>query len=444
MATFTQPYKVLDSEMYEEKLSNNLTNPEWIKYNKELSDVLQIDLHNDEGLKLLSGSLQGYPYYAQAYAGHQYGSFVILGDGRALNIGETESGIELQLKGSGRTRFSRRGDGNATLYSMLREYLISEAMYHLHIPTTRSLSIIGTNQLVQRENLHKGAILTRTAKSHIRIGTFEYARVLGIEKVQELLEYSINKYYPNKDYLTFFESVLDNQAKLLSEWMSVGFIHGVLNTDNVLITGESIDFGPCAFMNAYNPSTVFSSIDTYGRYQYQNQPAITSWNLARLAETMIDLYEEKDEAIERLNTILMSFESRYKNYYYQKMSRKLGLNKVNIKLVKELLNLMKEHGLDYTNTFKDLTLQNEIPNISEWVIKWNKLNPNFDLMKELNPIVIPRNHLVEEALNKAAFENDFTYFDALLNIVQHPFDIPDDSKYLESKDLENYKTYCGT
>jgi len=467
MNNFTYSYKTLDKRMYSELLPIRKMG-KWVLYNHQLSESLHIDLYNDFGLSLLTRSTD-HPYYAYGYAGHQFGSFTILGDGRACNIGDVSVNndlYEMQLKGSGLTPYSRRGDGLATLYSMLREYLVSEALFHLNVPTTRTLAIIQTEGKVMRNTVEQGAIATRVALSHLRIGSIQYAKAMGgDELVKSVVDYAIDRHFPDvnndKDkYLKFFKKVVLNQALLVAKWQSIGFIHGVLNTDNVLISGQSIDFGPCAFMDQYDPQTVFSSIDQNGRYQYQNQPAITSWNMARLAEVIIPLiHTNKEEAITLLNRELQLYEELYTKEYYDLMSKKLGLSKSNQELVDELLIVMYQNELDYTNTFyniavKDVDVLNNIERFNKWHISLiNMLEQQsiskeeaYNIMKKHNPVIIPRNHVLEEALLHASKDNDYTLFNKLLEYIKEPFnyEVQIEDKFKQKNPNNNYITYCGT
>lgn len=414
-------------------------------------------------------------YISQAYAGHQFGGFTMLGDGRALLIGEqitpSNQRFDIQLKGSGRTPYSRNGDGRAVLGPMLREYIISEAMHGLKIPTTRSLSVISTGENVYRETIQQGAILTRVASSHIRFGTFEYAAyMLDYEKLKKLSDYTIKRHFPflennENKYINLLDEVIKLQASLVAKWQSVGFIHGVLNTDNMSICGETIDYGPCAFMDVYNPDTVFSSIDTNGRYAYKNQIAIVNWNLYRLAETLLPLINsDENKAIEIAQNSLSKFINLATSNLSHEMCSKIGIfepKTSDIDLLNELLNMMQKYKEDYTNTFIALTF-NDLPQkgmfISEEFINWKKKweetltlqnkskDEVFDLMKNSNPAVIPRNHRVEEALS-AANNRDFSVMNNLLKALSNPFEHSEFQKEyakLPSTPQCNYRTYCGT
>lgn len=372
---FDNSYVHLPEGFFSKQDPTDVKNPKLVVLNKSLAESLGLDidyLKNDDGVAVLAGNRtpnEAYPI-SQAYAGHQFGHFTILGDGRAILIGEhidkKRERFDIQLKGSGRTPYSRGGDGRAALGPMLREYIISEAMHGLNIPTTRSLAVVTTGEGVFREAKLPGAILTRVSSSHIRVGTFQYAaKYLGEEDLQLLADYTILRHYPDiisddDRYLSFLKEVINRQAKLIAKWQLVGFIHGVMNTDNMLISGETIDYGPCAFMDAYDPETVFSSIDIHGRYAYKNQPVFASWNLARFAETLISLLDENEEiALEMANEALSNFNVLYKKYWLDGMRRKIGLfneKPEDESLINELLGIMEKYKADYTNTFRSLTL----------------------------------------------------------------------------------------
>jgi uncharacterized protein YdiU (UPF0061 family) len=409
---------------------------------------------------------------AQAYAGHQFGGFTMLGDGRAILLGEhrTPSGalVDIQLKGSGRTRFSRGGDGLAALGPMLREYIISEAMAALGIPTTRSLAVVTTGEPVYRESIRRGAVLTRVAASHIRVGTFEYAVRLGEDAVRQVADYAIERHDPEladrpAKYLEFFKAVVDRQASLIARWLQVGFIHGVMNTDNMAISGETIDYGPCAFMNVYDPGTVFSSIDRGGRYAYSNQPHIAQWNLARFAETLLALFDpDTEKAVPLAMAVLNDYPRQFEAYWLAGMRRKLGLldeQPGDLDLIQSLLTWMEQSRADFTNTFRDLSeaqppegerYQN--PQFHDWYSAWNDRLASADraevvsVMKSVNPAVIPRNHRVEEALQSAEENDDLTPLHRLLEALANPFESrPEFSEYREApEDESGYRTFCGT
>jgi len=413
--------------------------------------------------------------FAQAYAGHQFGHFTMLGDGRAVMLGEwvqtEEKRYDIQLKGGGRTKYSRGGDGMATYKAMLREYLISEAMHALNIATSRSLAVIKTGDLVQRERVFEGALLPRIMKSHIRIGTFEYARHFGTkEDLQALTNYTIDRLYPalkaaENPALALLNTVMEAQIKLVANWMRVGFIHGVMNTDNMALSAETFDYGPCAFMNTYHPNTVFSSIDRDGRYAFKNQANICKWNITRLAEALLPLlHTEQEKAIAIAQEIIGTFDQIWVNQYYKTMLLKLGITEINITLcdwVNELLAMMEEEQMDYTNTF--LALGNpafaaETHQCSEHFITWrNKWEKYIEdtvgmakaqaIMQSNNPTFIPRNHLVEAALEDMISGDDST-FKKLLQVLENPYTFDANSKaYITPPSHEfdsRFKTYCGT
>ncbi len=411
---------------------------------------------------------------SQAYAGHQFGSFTMLGDGRAIILGEqrTPQGgrVDIQFKGSGRTPYSRGGDGRAALKPMLREYIISEAMHALHIPTTRSLAVAVTGDTIMRESPQTGAVLTRVADSHIRVGTFEFAAANGtIHHLESLLDYTARRHYPSilqsKDKaLQLLRAVAKRQAFLLAEWLRVGFIHGVMNTDNMAVSGETIDYGPCAFMDHYDPETVFSSIDHDGRYAFNNQPFIAQWNLARLGETLLPLIaDRREEAIERVNEELSSFRQLLKTCRLDMMRHKLGMEGSqpgDKELIDDCLCWMKQYRLDYTNTFRALMMnqwEDDVAHRSQRFDHWHRawqerLKKNRDqdraltLMQRSNPAVIPRNHKVEQALH-AADHGDLTPLWNLLAVLLEPYkERPELAIYqtLPKPHERVYQTFCGT
>ncbi|MDY0236456.1 MAG: YdiU family protein [Gudongella sp.] len=449
--------------------------------NENLAKVLGIKidyLKSKEGTQMLAGNSipEGSTLIAQAYSGHQFGHFTMLGDGRAMLIGEqiTPNGerFDIQLKGSGKTPYSRGGDGRAALGPMLREYIISEAMYYLGVPTTRSLAVVQTDDKVYRESPLKGAVLTRIAKSHIRVGTFQYANKYGkTEDIKALADYTIKRHFPNilesaNPYIELLRQVSKAQASLIAKWQLVGFVHGVMNTDNMSIAGETIDYGPCAFMDVYNPKTKFSSIDHQGRYAYGNQPGIALWNLSRFAETILSLIDDDNErAIEIAQTVLQEFGTNYEMAYYSGMCDKLGFYKFESsdkKLIDDLLFIMEKHMADYTNVFLGL-IDREFSELDffetedfkvwekEYQSRLKKEDKNSvevkELMRSSNPAVIPRNYLVEEALKNAVEKNDYLKFNELLEALRNTHNPSEvDKKFMKIPEpsLTPYKTYCGT
>ncbi|MGG1631745.1 protein adenylyltransferase SelO [Rossellomorea sp. NRS-1567] len=434
------------------------------------------ELHREEGTEVFAGNQipEGAEPLAQSYAGHQFGYFNMLGDGRAVLIGEqiTPSGerFDIQLKGGGRTPYSRGGDGRAGLGPMLREHIISEAMHGLGIPTTRSLAVVTTGEPIFRETEQQGAILTRVAASHLRVGTFQFASKFGtVEDLRALADYAVERHYPEglnapNRYLYLLEEVIKRQAALTSKWQMDGFIHGVMNTDNMTISGETIDYGPCAFMDTYDPATVFSSIDTGGRYAYGNQPQIAGWNLARFAESLLPiLHDEQEESLKIAQDAVMEFPKLYEAHWLDGMRGKLGIfneEDGDESLAKDLLGLMKENRADYTNTFRALTNEEQIdwfnnPEFVQWKERWEeRLNrqeeskeATHQLMRKSNPSVIPRNHRVEEALEAAVESGDYSVMERLLEVLKDPYQLlTEQCKYATPPDPSNrpYRTYCGT
>ena len=428
-------------------------------------------LDSKECLNIFSGNslLKNSQPIAQGYSGHQFGHFnPQLGDGRAILLGEIDE-MDIQLKGIGQTPYSRRGDGKSALSPVLREYVISEFMHAVKIPTTRSLFALKTNENVMRETELPGGVLTRVAKSHIRIGTFEFAKTKNNETLKTLADYSINRHYPelnktDNKYLSFFAAVCDKQASLVAKWMSLGFVHGVMNTDNMTISGETIDYGPCAYMDSYHPNTVFSSIDVNGRYAYQNQPAILVWNLAKFAESILPLIDKNEEkSIKQLTEVLQLVMPSYQEYFYKEFCQKLGLKSVNnknIKLIEGYLKILNLESIDFTLSFRDLSkIINERLNLNDsifakskdfnnWYLKWKQeinLNEISDEMDLNNPCYIPRNHLIENALSKA-IEGDMSEINFMINLFENPYIQKNISrKYLmPSNSEEQYVTFCGT
>lgn len=454
--------------------------PQLIILNAPLAASLGLNaeaLQSRDGIAALAGDQipEGALPLAQAYAGHQFGHFNMLGDGRAILLGEqiTPQGerFDIQLKGSGRTPYSRRGDGLAALGPMLREYIISEAMHGLGIPTTRSLAVATTGESIYRETELPGAVLTRVAASHIRVGTFQYAANYGSEEdIRTLADYTLQRHYPDialddNRYLSLLQEVIKRQAALIAKWQLVGFIHGVMNTDNMAISGESIDFGPCAFMDAYDPATVFSSIDTHGRYAYGNQPPIAAWNLARFAETLLPLlHTEEAEAITIAQDELANFAVLYRGHWLAGMRAKLGLfqeEQQDAALIEGLLKLMEQYQADYTNTFRALTFDMtegivlfETTEFAEWKKQWQarlgrqqeSLSEAQKLMRSSNPAVIPRNHRVEAALDAAVQDEDYSVMERLLAVLANPFaHSPEQVEYAApTRSSRPYQTFCGT
>ena len=475
---FDNTYSKLSDTFKEEIKPTPVHKPELVVLNDRLAKDLNLNFSKIEKKNLsqiFSGNIlpKGSTTIAQAYAGHQFGHFTMLGDGRAVLLGEhlvnNTSRYDVQFKGSGRTSFSRSGDGRAVLGPMLREYIISEAIHALKIPTTRSLAVVKTGEKVVRENLLPGAILTRVASSHIRVGTFQYiAAKQNVDDLNTLVDYTINRHYPEiqsskNKALDLLNLVMERQCKLVVSWMRVGFIHGVMNTDNMAISGETIDYGPCAFMDHYNPKTVFSSIDQLGRYSFSNQPPITKWNLSRFAECLIPLIDKsEDKAIQLATEIIDNFQNIYEEKWINMMRDKLGLygkSKNDKKLIDDLLTWMEKNKADYTNTFCYLmnikignnSLYNDKDFIN-WSNEWqsrmsindNSKEKSLELMKETNPVIIPRNHKVEEAL-KAANEDNLEVMNRLLSKFNNPYD---EQKNIEDYQLpslnDNYQTFCGT
>lgn len=441
--------------------------------NPALAQQLGVDINNDTLAEQLSGNQlpDGAQPLAQAYAGHQFGHINMLGDGRAVLLGEhidpQGQRWDVQLKGSGITPFSRGGDGRAGLAPMLREYVISEAMHALGIPSSRSLAVTLTGESVYRENTQPGAVLTRIASSHLRIGTFQFAA--GTEDatlLPALFEYTLTRHYHHcldaeNPALAFFDAVMKKQIALIVHWMRVGFIHGVMNTDNVMIAGETLDYGPCAFMDHYDPNTVFSSIDRQGRYAYDNQAPITQWNLARLVETLIPLIDDDTEhAIALATEKLKNFPARYDAAWLAMMRNKLGLHGTqenDLELVNTLLTWMHNERRDFTNTFRDLTdhsLDDDAyahSDFQQWFARWQQRcgehGPNIEVMRSHNPALIPRNHQVNRALDLAEQESDFSLLHTLLDALAAPYQSVATDHPLRQPPKDNEKvcaTFCGT
>jgi len=454
--------------------------PSLLLLNEPLAAELGLDpdaLRSDAGIGLLTGTSlpPGATPVAQAYAGHQFGGYSPrLGDGRALLLGELvdADGVlrDLHLKGSGRTPFARGGDGLAAVGPMVREYVVSEAMHALGIPTTRSLAVVATGATVHRETLLPGAVLARVASSHLRVGSFQYAAATGdVDLLRRLADHAISRHHPDaadadQPYRALFEAVVAAQAALVARWMQVGFVHGVMNTDNVTISGETIDYGPCAFLDAFDPATVYSSIDTGGRYAYGNQPIVAEWNLARLAEALLPLLDpDQEQAVALAVESLGGFRPAYNAAWSAGMRAKLGLpdgldDGVVVPLVDDLLALLQANHVDLTSFFRHLwtaargnaeparRLVLDLAGFDAWAEVWRGLGPDPEVMDRANPVYIPRNHLVEEAL-RAATAGDLEPVERLLDAVRRPFDVrPGLERYAEPApaDFGAYRTFCGT
>jgi uncharacterized protein YdiU (UPF0061 family) len=474
---FDNSYARLPESFFTSFNPTPVRSPKLIIFNSPLATSLGLNdqaLQSNDGTAVLAGNQipESALPLAQAYMGHQFGHINMLGDGRALLLGEqiTPHGerFDIQFKGSGRTPYSRGGDGRAGLGPMLREYIISEAMHALGIPTTRSLAVVTTGELVIRETDQPGAILTRVAASHLRVGTFQYAANLGtIEELRTLADYTIKRHYPDVEadenrYLSLLREVIKRQAELISKWQLVGFIHGVMNTDNMTISGETIDYGPCAFMDAYDPATVFSSIDRQGRYAYGNQPYIGGWNLARFAETLIPLlHDDEDQAVKLAQEAISEFNKLFHSNWLAGMRAKLGIineEEQDESLIEDLLSMMQKYRSDYTNTFRALTFNTledtDLFNSTEFA-QWNELwqtrlgrqEEAKKLMQNSNPAVIPRNHRVEEALEAAVEHGDYSVMERLLKVLSSPYaHSPEQADYctLPAESTRPYQTFCGT
>jgi serine/tyrosine/threonine adenylyltransferase len=478
---FDNSYLQLPAIFHKKQLPTAVKNPQITIFNDALALALglNVEVLKMQGADGLSGNalFKGAEPIAQAYAGHQFGHFNVLGDGRAILLGEhvlpNLQRVDIQLKGSGRTPYSRSGDGRAGLGPMLREYVISEAMHALGISTTRSLAVTTTGEPVYRDGVSAGAVLTRVAASHLRVGTFQFAAATqNLQQFQALADYAINRHFPeiitaDNKYLELLKQVIALQASLIAKWMHVGFIHGVMNTDNMSICGETIDYGPCAFMNTYLPETVFSSIDTGGRYAFANQPNIGHWNLIRLAETLLALIDESEEkAIQLATECLNAYPTKFFEFWLAGMRNKLGIfneEADDAKLAEDLLMYMQKNKADYTNTFRFLateaiqaTALYEDAGFRSWLELWKArlsrqpqtFEESITLMNATNPKVIPRNHLVEAALSAAVESGDMRLFNDLLSILSDPYaDINHPDQYTQAPDAtfdRQYKTFCGT
>lgn len=485
---FEHTYAALPPRFYAPVKPTTVANPQLVVFNRSLAEELRLDpdVIEPHAAAMFSGNelAEDATPIAMAYAGHQFGNFVPqLGDGRAILLGERRDrdGVlrDIQLKGPGRTPFSRSGDGRAAVGPMLREYLISEAMHALGIPTTRSLAVVTTGEQVFREHVLPGAVLTRVAASHVRVGTFQYFAARGDqEAVQTLLDYVIERHYPevrgaDVPALAALKAIAERQAALIADWMRVGFIHGVMNTDNMALSGETIDYGPCAFMDKYDPSTVFSSIDHGGRYAYVNQPGIAQWNLARLAETLLPLIDtDADKAVSLATEVVVSFVDRFNTLFIEQMRRKIGLvstEEGDADLIKQLFAAMQRAEADFTLTFRRLSLIAETPDqpaplrelfaetteIDNWLKDWQtrltrdpqSIRERMETMRLANPEFIPRNHRVEAALDAASERGDLEPFRQLLGILQRPYEQqPAFADYALPPEPSDrvFKTFCGT
>lgn len=476
---FDNSYSQLPDSLYQKILPSPVKQPALAIFNVPLAETMSLNSHAllNNGAEYLAGNkiFKHTTPIAQAYAGHQFGGFNILGDGRAVLLGEHITPhlqrFDIQLKGAGRTAYSRSGDGRAALGPMLREYIISEAMHALGVPTTRSLAVVYTGETVFRDDAYPGAVLTRIASSHIRVGTFQYAAAINSgNALKALADYTIQRHFSHltkaeNPYAAMLAEVIKTQAQLIAQWMHIGFIHGVMNTDNMSICGETIDYGPCAFMNQYDPKTVFSSIDTQGRYAFGNQAPIAHWNLFRFAESLLTLlHPDEDEAVNIAQTLLDEFPNQFLNEWLKGMRKKLGLfnqEAEDMKLAEDLLMHMHKTKSDFTNTFRALgsdAIKNmpiyQDAGFQQWLQLWQarltRQSEDFShalaLMHTNNPVVIPRNHLVEEALDAAVDANDMAPLQALLSAVSQPFSASQISeKYTEAPNPDHaYKTFCGT
>lgn len=491
---FNNQYHALGEQFYERIKPEPVSSPCLIRFNHALADEMGISVNgsgDDEIAAIFAGNIipEGAEPIALAYSGHQFGHFnPQLGDGRALLLGEVAgkegSVMGIHLKGSGPTRFSRNGDGRAALGPVLREYLVSEAMYKLGVPTTRALAAVTTGEEVARESLVPGGVITRVASSFVRVGTFEYFATRGdMESIRILADHVIKHNYPDvteaeNSYASLLQAVTDRQAKLIAQWMHLGFIHGVMNTDNMSVAGETIDYGPCAFMDAYRQDQVFSSIDRYGRYAYNNQPAIALWNLTRLAECLVPLVDEDmDEGIKVAQEILEGFRETHEQAWLQGLCAKCGLSHDEEKdlqkdkeLVEDLLQMMEDSQTDFTITFSTLSELSDQPSEEDnafydlfyhsaksdrWLARWRdrlqtETTNNAErqrAMREVNPVYIPRNHQIEKAIRAAEDHDDFSVFYELHEVLQNPFTVQEGKQSYASAptpEEQVLKTFCGT
>ena len=483
--SFSNSYLSLGNVFYQTIRPEPVRDPKLFLWNNGLAEELglpdKLDLSEDNRAQLFAGNnlLPGLESIALAYAGHQFGNFVPqLGDGRAHLLGETRDRLgelrDIQLKGSGQTSFSRSGDGRCALGPAIREFVMSEAMYALGVPSSRSLAVVTTGEVVFRETSQPGAVVTRVASSHLRVGSFEYFAVReNHEAMRTLADYAIGRHYPEIEsndperFLLLLEKVIQRQIELVTEWLRVGFIHGVMNTDNTTISGETIDFGPCAMMGIYHPETVFSSIDRQGRYAYGNQPIIAQWNMARFAETLLPLIDsDQQRAIDAASSLIADFSGQFKQSYLQMMANKLGLSESspqNDELILDLLSRMEQQQLDYTITFErlnhslssksiELTVAEEL---GDWYLKWRQrleILPDTttdiqERMSQANPLVIPRNHHMEKVIRTCIESGEANAAEEFIEVLSSPYtktdktwlfqDAPEDAD-------EGYQTFCGT
>jgi len=478
---FDNSYARLPKLFFTKQSPTPVVSSKLIILNHELATSLGLNvqaLQSKDGEEVFAGNQipEGALPLAQAYAGHQFGHFTMLGDGRAILLGEQLTPLgerfDIQLKGSGRTPYSRGGDGRAAIGPMLREYIISEAMHEMGIATTRSLAVVTTGESIIREKNQPGAILTRVAKSHLRVGTFQYVSNWGtVEDIRTLADYTLHRHFPVDEevenrYLFLLHEVVKRQAILIAKWQLVGFVHGVMNTDNMTISGETIDYGPCAFMDAYDPATVFSSIDTNGRYSYGNQPQMAAWNLARFAETLVPiLHDNQDQAIKLAQDAISDFAKLYHSNWMAGMRAKLGMFHEELQdesLIDDLLSVMQKYHADYTNTFRALTIDKledttifTTTEFKKWQELWQarlgrqqeSVELSRELMRSCNPMVIPRNHRVEEALESAEIKGDYSALNQLLHVISNPyanFSEQNDYYTQPGQSASPYRTYCGT
>ncbi|KPP87259.1 MAG: hypothetical protein HLUCCA08_04845 [Rhodobacteraceae bacterium HLUCCA08] len=454
---FDNSYARLPDRFFTRLAPTPVSDPRLIAWNAQLARDIGIDrgpLTDAQLADFFAGNTlpDGAEPLAQVYAGHQFGGFSPqLGDGRAILLGEIRTGaqrLDIQLKGSGRTPYSRMGDGRAWLGPVLREYLMSEAMAALGVPTTRALAAVATGDPVLREDgPMPGAILTRVAASHIRVGTFQFfAARADRDGLRALFDHTVARHYPQvKTAAQLVEEVMKSQAALVAQWMALGFIHGVMNTDNMAVSGETIDYGPCAFMDAYHPATVFSFIDRQGRYGYANQPRAAHWNLAQFASALVPMAPDEEAAVEDFTRLINTFPDLYEAEWLRRFGAKLGLadpNDTDRALIAELLKHMEDHGLDFTNTFA--ALADTIPDgLEDWAARWQARQPDPALMARANPQVIPRTHRIEAAI-QAGLQNDFKHFEAMLDVVTRPFEPAPDHAAAPTEAERVAHTFCGT